>query len=97
MRNGRRRRESWMEKGNVFNMTHPAFGEGSQRSQSKTWGVVSWEGRTRHGFCHVETSRLVHRGDGSQREKVRLSCRGLAMGLVPWMDCGDFLARFAAR
>ena len=80
-----------------FKITPPAIMEGSQRSQSKTWGVVSWEGRTRHGFCHVETSRMVHRGDGSQREKVRLSCRGLAMGLVPWMDCGDCLARFAAR
>src|SRR5712692_3104982 len=39
-----------------------AVREGSQRSKSKTWGVVSWEGSTRHACCHVETLRIVHKG-----------------------------------
>src|SRR6266852_1487008 len=39
-----------------------AVREGSQRSKSKTWGVVSWEGSTRHACCHVVTLRIVPKG-----------------------------------
>jgi hypothetical protein len=108
MSNDRIWREIWTKKEHILKVLPPTIKEGSQRSQSKTWGVHEWEGSTRHAYCHGETSRMWQRGDGScwsrnvletrrchqSTEEIGAALRGCCTREPPHMARGGSLSHY---